>query len=441
LFVVFSVALVRLEGSSPPVRRFWRWVTASGVLFTAADVWQLGHTVVRPDYSAAVGGTVQTAFVGAGVLCTVIGMLTYPIQVRGRERLRWWFDAVTIMVGVAAFAWTYLIRSGRADVHLGVVLLSSGVMLVCAFGLIKLLLAGQAPFTRAAGITGGTAAGLTGVLTALAFQPADPLTLDLGLVVRLIPVTLVTATPRIQQVQLRADPDGLARRWRPYSRLPYVAVAFIQVLLVVVLLGGQLDLRAWGVVAGAILCTTLVVVRQLLAFSDNARLLTEANHLREELHHEATHDPLTGLANRTLFDQRVSTGDPADRIAIMMIDLDDFKTINDTLGHPVGDNTLAAVSNRLARTVRSTDTVARMGGDEFAILLPDVEADVALAVVQRVQAAIAQPIHLNGHRLDAQASIGFAVGPRQEASELLRRADSAMYAVKQTGKGRYAAAH
>jgi diguanylate cyclase (GGDEF)-like protein len=173
--------------------------------------------------------------------------------------------------------------------------------------------------------------------------------------------------------------------------------------------------------------------------------VSELRDLQEQLHHQAYHDPLTGLANRALFRKEVrgALERSVDRgIAVLFIDLDDFKTVNDTLGHPVGDQLLRAAARRLSRCVRAGDLVARLGGDEFAILCRrSNEPELAgVDVAKRVLDAFQVPISVAGHVLPARLSVGVATsahsGGRPE--DLLRDADVAMYEAKETGKGRYA---
>jgi diguanylate cyclase len=158
--------------------------------------------------------------------------------------------------------------------------------------------------------------------------------------------------------------------------------------------------------------------------------------------HQALHDPLTGLPNRELFGDRVEQAIRAsDRglqpASLLLLDLDRFKDVNDTLGHHHGDRLLGEVAARLTGTLRAVDTVARLGGDEFAVLLPDATADGAAAVAQKVRAALHQPLTLDGVGLDLDASIGIAVYPDHggDAAELLQHADVAMYAAKQAHAG------
>ncbi len=173
--------------------------------------------------------------------------------------------------------------------------------------------------------------------------------------------------------------------------------------------------------------------------------LAELSRLKEELRHQAYHDPLTGLANRALFAERVEEQliAPRDglRTVVLFLDLDDFKIVNDTLGHAAGDRLLAAVADRIRNCVRADDLAARLGGDEFAVLLTDeVELDRALAVAKRMIDSLQVPFPIQGQEISIGGSIGIAVsrGLGEHADELLRNADVAMYTAKAAGKRRAA---
>jgi diguanylate cyclase (GGDEF)-like protein/PAS domain S-box-containing protein len=177
----------------------------------------------------------------------------------------------------------------------------------------------------------------------------------------------------------------------------------------------------------------------------NARDISQRKALEEQLSHQALHDPLTGLPNRVLFTDRVEHAlarrDGRHRdVAVLFLDLDDFKTVNDSLGHGSGDKLLAAVAERLHAALRPADTVARMGGDEFAILIDEpVTAGAPTGVAERVLDALREPLVIGRRSVRVGASIGIAWsdGRRLRAADLLRDADIAMYAAKRRGKGRY----
>lgn len=175
-----------------------------------------------------------------------------------------------------------------------------------------------------------------------------------------------------------------------------------------------------------------------------ARDITGRKLLEEQLTHQAFHDALTGLANRALFrDRLLHALAGAERrtadVAVLFLDLDDFKAANDALGHGHGDQLLAAAALRIQGATRDCDTVARFGGDEFAVLLENVRDDAdAVAVAERILAAFRQPVVAAGRSSVVSASIGIArSGAASDADELLRNADLAMYAAKSRGKGRY----
>ena len=174
----------------------------------------------------------------------------------------------------------------------------------------------------------------------------------------------------------------------------------------------------------------------------NTRDVSDRKELEAQLVHQAFHDGLTGLANRTLFTERVELAlarSAQGELAVLFIDLDDFKLVNDSLGHAAGDQLLVAAARRLQGCLRPTDVAARLGGDEFAVLLDRVtDAEAAATVAGRVLDTLHQPFGLNGRTIPIKASLGVATGRpgTDEADELLRNADVAMYAAKAGGKDR-----
>ena len=173
--------------------------------------------------------------------------------------------------------------------------------------------------------------------------------------------------------------------------------------------------------------------------------LAELRELQRELEHQAFHDPLTGLANRLLFMDRVqhALSRRTGNVVVIYIDLDDFKGINDTLGHEAGDAVLTAVGDRLRSSLRAADTPARLGGDEFAVLLVDLPDEHVRVVADRILGALASPLELPGRERGIRASVGVAVADSgsMAADELLRNADLAMYATKHGGKDGYRIHH
>lgn len=169
--------------------------------------------------------------------------------------------------------------------------------------------------------------------------------------------------------------------------------------------------------------------------------ITERKVLEEQLEHRALYDPLTGLANRVLFVDRVRHAlAGADRqprsVAILLIDLNRFKAVNDTLGHAAGDQLLAEFAERIRGSVRPTDTAARLGGDEFAILVEDLGSGQADLLAQRILDGLQSPFRLEGGEIVLDACIGIGLaGDTRDPDRILRDADTAMYAAKRKGKG------
>jgi diguanylate cyclase (GGDEF)-like protein/PAS domain S-box-containing protein len=541
-----------LAADATPVARFWQWLTRACLLLTAGDLVQAGATWLHPDLSQLDGGLVHAAFVGTGLMAMVVVTLTHPIGVSGAQRRRTWVDATTVMAGAASFFWYLDAGSTSATTPI-----MASVALLAVFGLVRLALSDRPPFTRPAalvGVTGVSLLGVIGALTPVVQVAAHP---GMVLTLRLLPSVALALTPRVQELGMRADPGVLVRPRRPYSLLPYLAVAACQVLLVLAMDDQRWSVRGWGVVAGNVVVTVLVVLRQLDAFRENASLLsrldeslgilrwterrfrslvqhssdvtlivttdgtinyaspalqvvlgvapdqaegrpvvglfeladdrgveldwsriiadrsgpvtghvqarhvdgssrwlevtltdlsqepgvqglvcnardvTEAHELQARLLHQASHDPLTQVANRAAFEQEVQRvqGAPA-HIAVLMIDLDRFKPINDTYGHHVGDQLLVEVAARIRGCVRPHDTVARLGGDEFAVLLYDTTRRQAVAVAERIAATLRDAVPTGDRELQITASVGVAMGATGQLDALLKQADAAMYQAK-----------
>jgi diguanylate cyclase (GGDEF)-like protein/PAS domain S-box-containing protein len=188
--------------------------------------------------------------------------------------------------------------------------------------------------------------------------------------------------------------------------------------------------------------------RHLRGVVFNARDISERMRLESELTRQAFYDVLTNLPNRALFRDRLAQGLARSRrartsLAVLLLDLDGFKQVNDSLGHDAGDQLLREVAERFAEVVRPTDTLARLGGDEFTLLVEGAAEDEALLVAQRLLQSLGDPFSVSGRELRMGSSIGIVVssGGKAGTEDLIRDADVAMYAAKESGRGRYQLYH
>ncbi|MGN6688568.1 MAG: putative bifunctional diguanylate cyclase/phosphodiesterase [Actinomycetales bacterium] len=268
--------------------------------------------------------------------------------------------------------------------------------------------------------------------------------------------TIGQVTPAVQTV-LGLPPElAVGRRWVELVHADDVP-AFVA-MLGRACVGTEEQLRVrLRHVDGRLVVADLVVVNLLAeetvqGLLVTARDVTDRAELEERLSVQALHDPLTGLANRVLFADRLAHAlerrDGTASVAVVFGDLDDFKNVNDGLGHAAGDEVLREVTRRLLVVSRTGDTVARLGGDEFALLLEDVTRAEACEVAERVRDALAVPIQLGDTEVVTGTSLGIALAARSAggsvsgaggavtAEDLLRNADMAMYSAKGRGKGR-----
>jgi diguanylate cyclase len=449
-----------------PTRRFWRAVAVAGAIYLAGDLAQAVTAARDPTApGAATGGAVQLVTLSLGSAWLMLTLLTVPLGFGSRrERTRFWMDVATVMVAAAVVGW-YLVVPDQPAALLDAaapVLAGPVILLLCVFVVAKLVMSGTAPFTRACGIIGATAAALKSGADGVARGGLPDGRLHWFLACTVAAHALLTIALRVNEFQLAGNPAMLEpRRRRPYSLLPYGAIAVTYGLLTVAVTRDDAATMPIAL-AGAAVSTLLVVLRQLAAFRDNARLLheldakvrelrltqeglrtslAERDGLAERLHHQAFHDGPTGLPNRCLYVERVdaalAAGGP---VAVMLIDLDDFKLVNDQWGHAAGDALLREVARRLQGCLRADDTVARIGGDEFAVLLapggPDDPAEVAARIIRAVET----PVTVDGGgtaRVGASIGIAIASAHTRDGDALLSEADHAMYEVKRDGKGSY----
>ena len=251
-------------------------------------------------------------------------------------------------------------------------------------------------------------------------------TMDVGWVAAMAFLTVAGTAGRSSLFDEPAldDIPGWASVWLPY--LPLMVAAGVLAESPTTLMGSPV---VFGV--GAIL-SVAVLARQFLDVSENRRLLAAVTA-------QAVRDPLTGLANRALFEDRLQRAmarrdASGTGVGVLALDLDGFKGVNDTLGHAVGDRVLKAAGGRILSAVRAQDTVSRPGGDEFAVLI-EGEPHLMGTIAERVAAGFRQPVDIGGHTLAIRASVGWAVAEAHQdisAEELLHHADLAMYAAKRS---------
>jgi diguanylate cyclase (GGDEF)-like protein len=419
-----------------PVRGFWRRLSHSAVCVGAGAV----VSVAQPHHGPGMSPYVAAPML-LGVIFALLGFLHLPLV--ARSPLRWLqllLDGATVAVaGVLIFLYVVLdcAPAGTSDVtQVGAAVVGVGSLL-CVVVIGKAALSPDSPVDPGA-LRMLTVAPLVAVAASvllLVGQGTGRLILSV-LAVPLIAAAMCAAA-HLQQRALhrgvRPQPGRPQRSF--YYLLPFLAVTATAGLVVTVA-SRDLTWHQRYVIVGAVLIAAFVVGRQMLGLHENRRLLKGIRRQQAELEHRAMHDPLTGLANRNRFAAmlaaRLDAHLPA---AVLLIDIDDFKMVNDTMGHAVGDRLLHEMAKRLRAHSAVTDVPSRLGGDEFAVLLDFDDAGAAEEAAARILTALAVPFRVGEHQLLAHASVGIALaGPGDSGDEVLRNADIAMYAAKASGK-------
>jgi len=431
--IVFLAFLrtARTAALPEPTRRFWLHLTYAAACVGVGVAAQAVEVLIAADPHGPHTGPVMLAICGIGVMIIMYALYRLPLSRQSRgEQLRVVLDGGTVVLAAAVFIWHYSTRAALSDGDSSTAYGSFVVTIIALLAVsavAKFVLSSHRHVDNVALrlLAVAMMVGAIGPMFRQPFEAADPHLFPDMVSTPIVYFLGALAAARQRAIDLGPRRGAVRPQRRTFSLLPYVAVAAVDGLLVVVT--WHRGAAQVVVVGAAVLITALVVLRQLTAFHDNGRLL-------QRLDHGATHDGLTDLPNRVLFHKRLRNAltAPGDRpVAVALIDLDDFKEVNDTLGHEVGDLLLIGVAQRLAGCVRAEDTVARLGGDEFVVVLDDADPRAADLAAERMMNALRQPVYADGHELPIRASIGIADGRTgDEASVLLRRADIAMYAAK-----------
>ncbi|MFI5936998.1 putative bifunctional diguanylate cyclase/phosphodiesterase [Actinoplanes sp. NPDC051494] len=437
----------RRAGLDGPTRQFWGRLAICCVLLTAAVATHAFDVLRAPVASQRIGP------VTAGLYLTILGYAVWalfrlPAWRRTRsEWVRFSLDTSVIVITTGILIWHFsLSRAAQWTEQTGSVLPVLAIAMIASVSVIaftKVAFAGAGRLDRRSMhlLSFGTAMATAGsaLMPFLASRP------QLNTAFLAVPIATFCAQLSAHRQAKRAEPDEARPVPRRFSVVPYLAVAGMDAMLLGTDLTGSAEGRL--IAAGTVAITTLVVLRQIATLRENNRLLgtVDANlrQLRDyqaQLAHQVRHDTLTEIANRANFEEQVTARLAGEEeFLVVLLDLDDFKVVNDRLGHGTGDALLKAVSRRLHDRLRAEDTVARLGGDEFTLLLPDLTGDEAATILRRLVRDVQQPVLVDGHEMAPRISIGVTASmPGDTPGELLRRADVAMYAAKNAGGGRWA---
>ncbi|GIE33354.1 hypothetical protein Ait01nite_063990 [Actinoplanes italicus] len=441
------VRTARCTALDKPSRIFWGSLGAAcGILIPAAFS-GMHDAVGGPVLNQALGLRTQSIFLVA-VALVLWGLLRLPTWQRsGSDWLRFGLDAGVIMITAGVLIWHFALA--RVDFATSPHVTPRALVLITVISAVSLITFVKVAFSGAGRLDRGalhilsTGVGLAAATGALAPHITDRPYLNTCLIA--LPMSQFTAFLAARRQRRHTGAPQAARpASRRFSLMPYLAVGLLYaaVLKVETPRGGAEMLMA--VAATAV--TVLVVLRQLTTLHDNARLLdtvddslTQLRAYQKQLDHQVTHDALTGIGNRSAYADEISARlDGGEPFVAALLDLDDFKIINDRYGHTTGDALLQTISHRLRDRLRPEDTVARLGGDEFTLLLPgltEAEADLLLSELLTVVQA---PVVDGGREMAPRVSVGLTASrPDDSAGELLRRADVAMYAAKAAGGGRW----
>ncbi|WP_034355740.1 putative bifunctional diguanylate cyclase/phosphodiesterase [Deinococcus phoenicis] len=453
----WALSVVALRWAVPEARPGLRALTlALGLYAVGEGLWTYLELFTRtPPFPS-----LADAFYLAQYPALIAALLHFSrFRLRRLETARILLDGLVVTTVMSMFAWKGLLAGIAGDPDLGLLeracSLAYPVVDLAVLGVLMLLALRGRLLRLQEGLF---AAGLSLLVVAdlaytfLEAQDAyhsgswvDPLW-SWAFVLLAVGGLVASRTPT--QASEPADPSGLPAYIVLY--LPYVAIASTGLFLLELI--WDASLLDQGLEIGILAVFVLVTVRQGLVLSDNRQLNHNLERASMQLQtaqalllHQADHDPLTGLRNRNGFNEQLQrvldeAAHTGTQVGVLFIDLDRMKQVNDAYGHPTGDAVLREMAARLRTQVRQSDTVARVGGDEFVILMPLVrDGQGAAHLADRLIAAVAEPVVLQAQAMYLTASIGVAFGPHDSPTPegLIQAADIAMYQAKQSGKSQW----
>jgi diguanylate cyclase (GGDEF)-like protein len=437
--IVSALAIVALwvgaRRRSPAGRRAWLWVGLAFACWVVGDfVWD-GYVflgVERPDVSAA------DLFYLLGYPLLALGLFQMSRARAGRSLREGFLDGSIFAVAASVAVWQMLVvpaASGTQSMLTAVVWSAyplGDVLLLAALGWLVLAPGkrGYPTFLFVGALVG------TFVLDVLYSYLPVVSSFDVARLDFLYPVTylMIAAAALHPECDELTTPGPPTARMHP-ARLLLLGLSLGAASVVLILTRTDSTTTRWVLIALSMVLSAAVVLRFALA-------VRARESAQEALAHRATHDGLTGTVNRVLLIDRIghalARARRGEELAVLYLDLDRFKSINDTLGHQVGDQLLVEVARRINAALRPSDTLGRFGGDEFVVLCEDIGPEAALRVADRIVAAVAAPLHVGTAVLHVTISIGIVVsqGEPTPVDALIRSADAAMYAAKRLGGNR-----
>ncbi|GLY15400.1 hypothetical protein Kisp01_24150 [Kineosporia sp. NBRC 101677] len=431
----FVAIVVGVHRHRPSVRWPWYLLAARVGLFAAGDVVYWVQTVW---FEEDVFPSIADALFVPSNLAIIAALIGFTMARHTGWDRPGMLDAAVLSIGAGMLFWLYLIAPSADDslsLFAQVVSLAYPVLDLLALAvLVRLTITAGDRSTAYRLLVGGVACLLvTDVLYTFMelegiYLSGSPL--DVGWMANHVLLAAAALHPSMPAISQSAEPARVSVIGR--RRLYGLAAASLMaplVLLIEWLRGGPIDapLIAFGCIA-----LYLLVLARLQG------VVGQLGELLQTAQSQANTDQLTGLANRRLFHNHWEKNltDRPGPTALLYVDLDGFKAINDTLGHESGDAVLRTVAQRIVAVVRSGDVVARLGGDEFAVILPGASDDQADDIAARILATVSRPIDIDGNRVGVGASIGVVLAPQgADPEQEIKRADTAMYAAKTGGRG------